>query len=339
MEWSTKNFQNSIMKKTLFVMFLALLLSSCGVISQEPSTSVSIRDRQKSTSIPQVATPYPEPTVDYSATQSSLALTQQALREQMIEVTAESERRIHEQLSWTQQADMMTATPAALTQQSGIATSTAALTAIPLTKTAYAPQATSTEQAAIDKRTALAATQQAPTLMIAEKNAQLYVEYAETGERIKIGIMAAIGVFILSLAFFLYVHTRNVVSMSTKTESPEEEAAQPKEPIKPLRHVKFDGGGDKWLDAQIPCTKEQLFELAEGVVKRRMTLGYNIWEGTIVHKSLKAIRHFFQEHRFAKVVHNGEGSLDILSDGEAFLRYVAEHGEPPAPFQCLPENG
>lgn len=329
------------MNKFLYVTLLSLFLSSCGLVSQDALASNPVRERQQSTPKPQTATPIPEPTVDYNATESALAATQQALREQMLEVTAESERRIHEELSWTQQADMMTATPAALTQQSGIATSTAALTSIPLTKTAYAPQATSTERAAEDHRTALAATQQAPTLMIAMKNAQIYVDYAETRERIELAIMSAIGVFILTLAFFLYIHTRNAINVNTNvTNEPEEEQpVQFMTPIKPMRHVKFDGGGDKWLDAQVPCTKEQLFELAEGIIQRRMTLGYNIWEGTIVHKSLKAIRNFFQEHRFVKVVHNGEGALDILSDGEAFLRYVAEHGEPPPPFQCLPENG
>jgi hypothetical protein len=322
------------MNKHLYVVLLALIVTSCGLLPGQPSSRE--RNASQSTAPAQNPSPFPEPTVDYEATRVSLASTQQAVKEQMVQTTAEYEERIQEQFRWTQQADMMTATPAMLTQQSGASTSTAWLTVAPGTMTAQPMQATSTEKAAQDKRADRTATAYAPTKMIEDENSRLYVKYAETTERIKIGIMVAIGVFILALAFFLFINT-TVTYKRHEQETAEEEPEPELTPLRPMVKKTYEGG-EIWLNATVPCTKTQLFELADGIINRGLTLGYGMWERTDVHKSLKKVREFFEYHKFAKLVKNSNGQLDILGEGESFLRYVSEHGEPPAPFVCLPEK-
>jgi hypothetical protein len=329
------------MTKPLYVALLSIFIASCGLLpdSLQPSASRERKDiALQSTAPVQTPSRLPEPTVDYEATRVSLASTQQAVKEQMIQTTAEYEQRIQEQLRWTQQADMMTATPAMLTQQSGIATSTAWLTVAPGTMTAQPMQATSTEKAAQDRRADRTATAYAPTKMIDDENSRLYVKYAEDIERTKIFLMIVIGVFILALAFFLFLNT--TVTYSQRDQVYEKDETEPEPEAKPTRPMvkKTYEGGEIWLDATVPCTNTQLFELADGVINRRLTLSYGIWEGTSVHKSLKVVREFFEKHKFAKVVHNSNGQMDILAEGESFLRYVSEHGEPPTPFVCLPEK-
>ena len=322
------------MNKHLYVVLLALFVTSCGILPGQPSARE--RNASQSTAPAQTPSPFPEPTVDYEATRVSLASTQQAVKEQMVQTTAEFEERIQEQFRWTQQADMLTATPAMLTQQSGASTSTAWLTVAPGTMTAQPMQATSTEKAAQDRRADRTATAYAPTKMIEDENSRLYVKYAEGVERTKIFLMIAIGIFILALASFLFVNT-TVTYKRHEQETVEEETEPEFDPLRPMVKKTYEGG-TVWLDATVPCTKTQLFELADGVINRRIPLSYGMWEGTEVHKSLKKVREFFEYQKFVKLVNNSNGQLDLLAEGESFLRYVSEHGEPPAPFVCLPEN-
>lgn len=322
------------MNKHLYVALLALFVTSCGLMQGQPSARE--RNTSQATAPAQTPSPLPEPTVDYEATRVSLASTQQAVKEEMIQTTAEYEERIQEQFRWTQQADMLTATPAALTQQSGASTSTAWLTVAPGTMTAQPMQATSTEKAAQDRRADRTATAYAPTKMIEDENSRLYVKYAEGVERTKIFLMIAIGIFILALASFLFVNT-TITYKRHEEETAEEETEPELDPLHPMVKKTYEGG-EIWLDATVPCTKTQLFELADGVINRRIPLSYGMWEGTEVHKSLKKVREFFEYQKFVKLVKNSNGQLDLLAEGESFLRYVSEHGEPPAPFVCLPEK-
>jgi len=334
------------MKKFLFVSAISFLVVSCGAIQQGVSTSARDRQGQHAPQPTATMSPIPTATIDYQATASVAEATADAANRLMIEVTAAQDQRKHEELSWTASADQATIAAASLTMQADQATSAAYPTYAPLTMTAQVEQLVISKTQAADARTALAATQNAPTLVIAMTRANAQAKYAETSEKVDIGVRAAIGFAVFCLALLMLtgsiLRLLNGIPLGPVEQEQEDQEEQPEEPkfISPIPLAKTETkDGTTWLRSQIPCTKEQLVMLADGIVNRGMTLSFNIWEGTPVHRSLQKIREEFQTHKLARNILHGNGRVDVTPEGEKFLRYVVEHGEPPPPFVCLPENG
>lgn len=324
------------MKKTLilFVILISLSLSACGAQSVIPAFLPS-EDSQQPQASPQAtaqpsrtptATVIPTVTVDWQSTAVSSQATADVALRLMVEVTAEQDRREFQKVEWTHEAGMFT-------QQAANATATAWQTAYPITQTAQYAGTVIALTKAEDQRNALAATLQAPTLIVAIADAQAQAKYAEKQQKAEVGIKISIGFFVLSLAVFLVITILRSPLPANKQEQVE---INQLDPIPFARDKQSDG--ERFIRAEIQCANEQLLLLAEGIINEGKTLAFNMWEGTPVHKSLKYIREFFIENHFAKLIKGQGGAMDMAAEGEKFLRDCLDLGHPPAPYRCVVQN-
>ncbi len=321
------------MKKLFVITVLALLLAACEQASQLTQNTY---DRQRSAAQPtqsySTSTPIPTETIGWQQTAVNAQSTSDAAMRLMVEATSAEAQRQQERLLMTATIDIATIQAGQLTAQSDIATSTAALTAVPLTSTAQSLDREIAKTQISDSHTAVAMTRQAPTQVILMAYAQSQAKYADVTMRVDIGVRIAVSFFVIVLsALMVYV----ILRRNTRSE-------QPTVFIRPLDDIPLrkheEQGSVRFTRADVPCTKDQLLELADGIINRGMTLSFNPWEGTTVHKVLKVMREFMVENHFARNVKGQGGLLDILADGEKFLRDTLDKQEPPAPFRCLPDN-
>jgi len=309
----------------IFVMFIVLLGGALWFGSpvrskqlSEPMNVIAGTPRATTTGIPSAI---PTATIGYQQTAIVAQATSAEAIRLMVAVTAEQDRRNFEQATWTVTAEAVNMQYQVMTQQAAQFTATAYATSIP---------ATQTRQAAIDsaRETEIQMTLIAPTLVYAQAQSKAYAEFADELQAAELVIKISIAVFIIALAMLLFVMLiRNLLKKSQDIEIhiPEIEP----EPVPLVQDVKNE---NVLLRAEIPCTLEQLTELADGVINRQMTLAVNQWEGSAVHKSIKEIRAFFIQHHFAKVLVGKGGELGIEEQGEYFLSDVLRLGSPPPPY-------
>lgn len=336
------------MKKLFVIMVLSIFLSSCGAQDIARLLPGSPRSTQNPTQIP-TQTLVPTSTVDYLATADnaqalaySAQLTSDAANRLLVDATVEHERLQHSYSIMTQDAELATASAISLTQQSDGMTQTSLPTYLPMTQTKVVSQETYVAGQQFDQRTALAATLAAPTQLIAMERSRVAAEFAETNEKISIGLKVSAIAFMVVMTLFLLAKAF-LMSMNAirRDDIEDQDQSIPDLGEEELKRFSRDENseGIVYLPTTVPCFLSQLIELADGVINRNMTLGFNAWQGTEVHKSLSAIRLFLQERKFARLVHNSDGRLDITASGETFLRETLTSGFPPPPFKCLPENG
>lgn len=322
------------MKKLFLFLFLSIFIFACSALQEtaRPNQRAN-EENNRQTAVTATISPIPTPSIDYQATIVAHESTARAVQDLQIQATANEADRIQEQLSWTATIDMSTIQASGLTQQSDIATSTAALTYAPITATAQVAQATLQIEEFHFSQTQLAATQQAPTLIIQIEQAQVDKEFARANAIIDAVLRIVMGfcIFVITLIMCIVVFSRTYKKESAQDESEEAENI----PTLPLAKTSETVGGTTWLRAEVPCPNNVLLELAEGIINRRMTLAFNAWEGTEVHKHLKRIREFMSDHGFAKNIKNSNGMMDVLAKGEQFLLDTLAKGEPPKPFVCV----
>lgn len=326
------------MKKYIFVL-AALLLSACQLEggAGTPSAPLSTAEvKQKLMMVSYSETPVPTATIDY---QSTIAVVQEeaqraqqeanqaqaeadAAKRLMVDATVTKEAVMLIAAQMTQSSEMLSAQG---TQMAVQVTASAFPTSIPLTVTAQYrnDSVRETQQAAND-----------PSFIEQRANAEAYAENAGMLMAVEIGLKWAIALFVVALGAALVIFVM-------RSEPKKDEAVEVRA-FEPIPMAVDKDNSSRTLRAEIPCSVEQIVDLANGILHMKMTLAFGQWQGTSVHKSLKEIRDFFQEHKFAKLIPGKSGELIITAEGEEFLGACWDLREPPLPFRCIvpsPMNG
>lgn len=334
----------------IFAVGMMLVLTGCGApIAQAASLGTPEVVFSASPAATATATVSPTPTVNWEGTAVIAQQTADEARRLNTAATAAHEQRVHEESAWTAQADMWTA-------QSDSWTATLALTSIPLTST---QQAVVNTQVPIDQALMagqLTATHEAPTQVVAMLRADNerkygWVNYAALAA-LAFG-MFGVGVFALSKSKSsngtMVTHQQTAELEALAVDEAETKVEEKLSDLIPLgggndAHVlvvvRRDNpeGGPGEERFYVPCTDDQLFELAARVLDKGTTLGINNWEGDgteLTRKAMKRLRGYFQEKKL--VTSLGVGRLQLNERGLALLRVV--RGRKPLPSSSVPVDG
>ena len=319
-----------MMKKIIFL--LAIFLTACSgeaAPTQEPNAIMATQA---------IATPtktsVPAPTLDHAAT-IAVAQTQ-----------AESER----QNAYRAQQEAINAQQTSVAAGVELARITAEWEAgkiviAQITQAAYSTSEAHVAETLVAKPTADAkqATQQAIEVTRLANQSGLMTQVAEEPARIReinnavnierfgwmdyfARVMGSIAMIALAggVLAILYVRTE-----------PKKQVIE-EEPAPQVHYHKDESDGTYQLtriDPNVPCSREQLIELAEGVRWRGMSLGYNAWQGTAVHKYLKDMREFFVRNLMAREASGDQ--VFMLHVGDKWLDKVLELGDAPPPYACV----
>ena len=319
------------MKKIIFL--LAIFLTACtfgeAAPTQEPNAIMATQAMATPT-----MTRVPAPTLDHAAT-IAVAQTQ-----------AESEK----QKAYAAQQEAINAQQTSVAAGVELARITAEYEAgriviAQITQAAYATSEAHTVETLMAKPTADAkqATQQAIEVTRLANQSGLMTQVAEEPARIReinnavnierfgwmdyfARVMGSIAMIVLAggVLMILYVRTEPKKQTEEVTPAPQ------------IHYHKDESNGAYQLtriDPNIPCSKEQLIELAEGIRWNSMSLGYNAWQGTDVHKCLKDMREFFVRNLMAREASGDQ--VFMLHVGEKWLDKVLELGDTPPPYVCV----
>jgi hypothetical protein len=263
-------------------------------------------DTQAPTATP-TSTPVPPPTIDYQQTAAVAQSTALEAVRVNAQVTAAYEIRVQEQLQITAQADREWFAIQFWTQQ-------AASTVIPLTAT---QQAVLNTQIPMQQMVALAqitATYAAPTQMVAMARAEQAVRYSGAEKVASILGLVSVSLFCLVLVVFLIVKMRSE-RMIIEDDS-EDEMDQPTETI--IQMKRDNGGGlGSMTRLVVPCTPEQLTELAELAINGERTFAINRLETnsrTLRRETLYTFRNWAVSNGFA--IHPKPGSQEIVMNDD-----------------------
>jgi hypothetical protein len=322
------------MKFVLFVI-CALLLTACGSKgTQAPTPSETTVPKAAIAIAEPTETPVPTATIDYQAT---IAVVQQAAQDaqqqaNQAQAEADAQRRLMVDATVTHEAVMLIA--AQMTQSSEVLSAQGTQVAVNATASAYPTSIplTATQQMTINS---VRETQQAandPKFIEKRANAEAYAQNAGKLMMVEIGLKWAVALFVITLGMALVIFVmrapNNVPSKDTNQEIHIEQ-------LKKIPMVADSENRNRTIRAEVLCTNEQIVDLANGILNMKMTLGFNQWQGTSVHKNLKEIRDFFQEHKFARLIPGKGGELIVTSEGEEFLIECWNLKEPPLPFRCI----
>lgn len=317
--------------RKIFFLLSALVLTGCG--SPWAVQAAALGTPEASRSATPVATATititPSPTVDWKGTAIVAQATADEARRLDTQATAAEKDRIQQQLAWTAEANQWTA-------QANQWTATAALTSIPLTST---QQSVVNTQVPIDQALMagqLTATKEAPTQMMAMIDAKIYEEHGETDFLIRMFVLGALGVFLLGIGLFALA-ARPKGEGKASSAAPTSVVREPdliplKQEPETVVKVKMDNGQGFGQDIllTVPCTREQLTELAARVINDGATLGVNNWEGEkslLTRAVIGRLRSFFQANKMA--ISAGAGRVSLTEEGLAFLRGWLDRGTLP----------
>jgi len=320
------------MKKVIFVLIIAsaLLLNyimhksnAPAFAQQQPTEYAAVSP----TFIP-TRTIIPTTTIGYESTLAIAQSTADEARRINAQVTSEAEQRL---LSYAQ----LTADADARAHEVAMWTQIAGATVIPLTATAAVVERT--QIAAAQNIVAAGYTQQAyaPTEYAAMVQGQATAQFATINEIIKIIAMILTCVFLLAGISYFVRH------------APREEVEQV-EPVATevwIRSEKDNGAKSTLLT--VPCTAEQLTELAELAANGEKKFGINRLEQTSrtfrsQRETLILVRQFFVENKM--VIPDANGTVTLNADGEAFLAGWFESHQLPDEYEfteaetAKPEN-
>lgn len=268
-------------------------------------------------------TPIPSATIGYESTLAIAQSTADEARRINAQVTSEHEQRILEQLQ-------MTAAYEQRVQEIYSWTATAALTSIPLTST---QQAVINTQVLDEQRIIAAqmtATQQAPTQYAAMVRAENTVKFAKMDSFVRVVGILSLSVFMLGLTYFILSQpVRPIQIKEDKTET--------------VIKMRRETGQGTFTQQRlvVPCSPEQLTELAELAANGEKKFGINRLESNSrTFKSqreiLIAVRQFLIDNSF--VITDGNGTITLNDEGEAFLLGWFESHELPDKYDFLPEE-
>lgn len=326
--------------RKIFFLLSALVLTGCGSPLAVQAAALGTPEAQRSATPVATATITitPSPTVDWKGTAIVAQATADEARRLDTQATAAEKDRIQQQLGWTAQADMWTA-------QSSQATATAFMTAVPLTSTARSVDLTANAANMTLASGQMTAVKEAPTQVKAMADAKIYEEYGETDFIIRLFVLGALGVFLLGVGLFA-LGARSKEGAKAGSAAPNQGKADPG--LIPLRQepetvvkVKTDNGQGFGRDLllTVPCTREQLTELADGVINGDVTLGVNNWEGkkTLLTRAvIGRLRHFFEVNKMA--MRDAAGRVTLTEDGLAFLHGWLQRGKLPYSYSFAPEE-
>lgn len=254
----------------------------------------------------------PSATIGYESTLQVAQSTADEARRINAVVTSEYEQRLLEQVQ-------LTAAYEQRVQEIYSWTVTAALTSVPLTQT---QQAVMNTQIPMQNNLAFAqltATAQAPTQMAALIQAQESVRYVKFNN-----IMDIIGRFLLmgfmgSLIYFVFKFP----------VQPKPEVPNPGETVVMLKRDRGQGSFTMVRNT-IPCSPDQLTELAQKIIEGKKTLAINQWEGAgtlFTRPVILAMRAWMRENGFA--VATEENQLVPTVEGlDFFLGWLASQKLP-----------
>lgn len=236
--------------------------------TQQTQQAIAPNDTEYPSATPSIVpteTPIPTATIDYQSTAVIAQQTADEARRVNAEITAEFEKRLQEQImvtaehernvmqiySWTAQAEP-TYIPLTATQQAFLNSQ------IPIKQTMISDQLTATEQA--------------PTQLVAMIDAENYQRYGGVEYKFRIFGIVAISLFALCAA--IYMLRLPVIRKEIEVDS---DAINNNETIIHMKDT--NDGGYRLTRVVIPCSAEQLTELAEAITQGKKTLAINQWEG------------------------------------------------------------
>ena len=297
--------------KKLFIL-LSFLLGACGNgIVSTAQAQVIARHTEYPAFTPTFAptrTPVPSATIDYEATIWVSQATADEARRANAEATAAHEVYLLAQMQLTEGADKRN-------QEILSWTATAAGTVIPLTATRQV--ALSTEVAAQQSLVAgiLTSTHEAPTQMAAMLRAQETARYVALSNIIDLIAKIALSVFAIGIVAFMFRFP-----VQPKVEPEEEEEPQ----IETVVHMRRDNGQGAFSQQRlvVPCSDEQLTELAELAINGEKKFGINRLETNSrtfksQRETLLAVRQFLFDNKL--VIADAKGTITLNAEGEAFL--------------------
>lgn len=318
-------------------LFLAMLvLTGCGApLVQAAEAGTPAVQRSLTPAATATATVSPTPTVGWQATAvAAQATADEAMRIDTASTAAEKDR-VQVQLGWTAQADMWTA-------QSDQATATAYGTSVPLTSTARVEDMTATSAYMTLTSNQMTATEHAPTQVVAMIDAQNYEEYGALDFVIRLFVLAGLGVFLFGVGIFAFFN--KPMGMGKPVKQPAAPAQKDPDliPLKQqgtvVQYTTNNGQGfGQDLVYKIPCSREQLSELADRVINKNETLGVNRWEGEkslLTRAVILRLRHFFMVNKLA--VSSGAGRVALNDAGLTFLRDWLESNALPHSYSFVP---
>ncbi len=277
--------------------------------------------------------------MDWKGTAIVAQATADEARRLDTQATAAEKDRIQQQLAWTAQADMWTA-------QSDQATATAYMTSVLLTSTARIEDLTATSAYMTLTSNQMTATEHAPTQVVAMIDAKIYEEHGETDFIVRLFVLGALGVFLLGVGLFALgakpraeVNVRNAVPARAKVEPDLIPLRQEPETVIKVKMDSGQGFGQDIL-LTVPCTREQLTELADGVINGDVTLGVNNWEGknTLLTRAvIGRVRHFFEANKMA--TRDAGGRVTLTEGGLALLHGWLQRGKLPYSYSFASQEG
>lgn len=324
------------MKKYILVL-AALLLSACQLEGEAGTPSASLSTAEVNPKLVMVSyseTPVPTATIDY---QSTIAVVQQEAQRAQQEANqaqaeADAAKRLMVDATVTKEAVMLIA--AQMTQSSEVLSAQGTQMAVQVTASAF-PTSIPLTVTAQYRNDSVRETQQAsndPTFIEQRANAEAYAENAGMLMAVEIGLKWAVALFVVALGAALVIFVMRNEPKKVEAETVEE--------VRPIFMKKDTSNGQYKLTrvrTDVPCSNEQLMELAEGICNDGMTLAINQWQKqrTIVHKSIDDIRQFFLDNEWARELKTKKGELFLLDVGEEWLAECLALGEPPLPYVCV----
>lgn len=317
-----------------FIVLAALLLSACQLEGEAgtPSASLSTAEvKPKLVMVSYSETPVPTATIDYQATIWLVQQEAQRAQQEADQAQAEADaaKRLMVDATVTHEAVMLIA--AQMTQSSEVLSAQGTQMAVQVTASAF-PTSIPLTVTAQYRNDSVRETQQAandPTFIEQRANAEAYAENAGMLMTVEIGLKLAIALFVVALGAALVIF---VMREPKKVEAVEVQAFVPI----PMRKDTSNGQYKMTkIRTDVPCSKEQLMVLAEGILNNGMTLAINPWQKTIVHKSIDDIRQFFLDNDWAHKLKSKNGELFLLEVGEEWLDQCFARGEPPLPYVCV----
>jgi hypothetical protein len=321
------------MKTTLGLLFIGLIALSFFIVYRAMGgaspTNVQAAAIQEVTqyvtpTFRPTETPVPTSTIGYEATIYVAQATADEARRvnaqataqheanilSILQITSEAERRSQEILSWTAQA---------------------APTVIPLTATQQAVYNTQSAQGQMMVAAMMTATMQAPTQYAAIIQLQDTARYSQANNIMRIFALSGFSLFLWGLAVFLF-------RWQPPAQKPPEEPQ-----IETVVQMRKDNGGGTFQQTRlvVPCAPEQLTELAEMAANQEKKFGINRLEtGSRTFRGqrsvLIAVREFLLGNGF--VISDGNGTITLNADGEAFLAGWFDHHQLPTEYEFASEE-
>ena len=253
-------------------------------------------------------TPVPTATIGYEATifvaqatadearrvNAQATAAHEANQLAQMQLTADAEKRAQEVLSWTAQAGP---------------------TIIPLTATQQVVMNTQVAIGEMRVAAMMTMTKEAPTQISAMARSQSAVEFARLAQIADVTGKYVLIVFVLILSIFIITRLKMPNLISSASEEKQTET---------VVQIRRDNGQGSFAQtrAVVPCSPEQLTELAEYAINGEKKFGINRLENTSrtfhnQRETLILVRQFLVENKF--VIPDNNGTITLNADGEAFL--------------------